>query len=263
MAPAQPPRVYAGFSSTDVTQGGAEYRPHHTRSARYGDTTGEAGKGGYAAKDPPSVSGVGVHQYSRSKYTSGNPAKVRKVHRLVSEDSKDDIITPSSWRVGKELAERILKAQQQAEVLLSDSTLDRSSSHLSFHDSLDQSSHASTPSHAHRSFSDTSLHIGVPGEPEKPQVPLPPDYRGAGKGFDKGSEFVSSHGPIPPRATQVSSDVDRLLEELRASSRKREVDVRPAGDERGGSAAGFRGKDTASTSEKTTTTTKTKYSYGK
>lgn len=245
VAPAQPPRVYAGFSSTDVTQG-AEYRHHHTRS-----------------KDLPSVSGVKVHQYS-SKYTSSNPAKVRKVHRLVSEGGKDTdaIITPSSWRVGRELAERILKAQQRAEELLSDSTLDHSSStsRVSLRDSLELSSHASTPSH---SLSDTGLHSGVlPGASEKPAV-LSPDHWGAAEDSDEGSEVVSSQDSIlegPPRATQVSSDMDRLLEELRASSREGEAGI-GGEEEHEGLATGFREKSAAATAGRSLAA-KTKYSYG-
>lgn len=253
VAPAQPPRVYAGFSSTDVTQG-AEYRPHRTRSTssfRGTAATGLAGKGSYT-KDPPSVSGVKVSQHPRSTYTSNNPTKVRKVHRLVSEDGKDtgDIITPSSWRAGKELAERILKAQQRAEELLSDSSLDHSSSaasRLSFRDSLDPSSHASSPSHAYHSLSDARLHSG---EPEKPAAHSP-DHRGAAEDSDEGSEVVSAYETVvegPPRA---SSDVDRLLEDLRASSREAEAGATGVGS-RGKAAATGRGS-----------AGKTKYNYGK
>lgn len=265
MAAAQPPAVYAGFSSTDVTQG-AEYRPYRTRSTssiRYGGTaaTGLTGKGSYVT-EPPLVSGVKVHKYSRSTYAPTNPTKVRKVHRLVSDNGKDtgDIITPSSWRVGKELAERILKAQQRAEELLSDSPLDHSSgaSRLSFRDSLDPSSHASTPRHTHYSFSDTRLHAG---EPEKPVVPLSPEHRGAAEDSDEGSEVASSYESVvevPPRTTHISSDVERLLEELRGSSREGEGEAAVGVT---GLAMGRRKDVPAATGR--ASAAKTKYSYGK
>ena len=205
----------------------------------------------------PPVSGVKVQQYSRSKFTTRNPTTVRKVHRMVSDDGRDvggDIITPSSWRVGKELAERILKAQQQVDEVLSDSTMERSSSttsHLSIRDSLN-----STPSHTHHSFSDSSLHVG---EPKNPAAPLSSGYQGATVNLDEASEPVLSRGSVlegPQRATQLSSDVDKLLEDLRA---EREDDVK-AGEELGGLSAGFQRKDAAVAGR--SATMKTKHSYG-
>jgi hypothetical protein len=137
------------------------------------------------------------------------------VHRLGSDEGKDDIITPSLWKVGKELAERILKAKQRAEEMLSESIAERSSSstsHLSFRDSLDPSSHTSTPSHTHHSLSDTGLHTTNAFS------------QGAGGDSDESPEDVLSHDTVPgapTRATQVSTDIDRLLEDLRDSSRGR------------------------------------------
>lgn len=257
--------MYAGFSSADATQGvGYDYQPHYTRSTRYGGATnaGVTRKEGYTAKDLPSVSGVKVQQYTRSKFTSGHPTTVRKVHRMhVSNDGKDvdgDIITPSSWRAGKELADKILKAQRQIDEVLSDSTVGRSSSatsHLSLHDSLD-----STPSHAHHSLSDSSLHVGEPKEPASP------DYLGpTGVNLDKDSEAGLSHGSVPEgpslRATHISTDVDKLLEDLRATSHEREHDVKPAGEELRGVAVRFQRKDTAPAGTRITAM-RTKHSYG-
>lgn len=246
IAQAPPPSVYAGFSSTDVTLP-TQHRPYR----KYGETattSGLTGKGGYAKDPPPAVSGVKVHQHPRSKYT----ANTRKVHRLVSaaDEAPADVITPSSWRVGKELAERILKAQQRAEELLSsESSLDHAStshlssstSHLSFRDSLDLTSHASSVSgHAlsspgHRMSSD---HAVVPPEaPSKPPA-LSPGHWGDMPNDEnserEGSESPSSPAPSsallesPSRAPQVSSDMNRLLEELRASSQEREESRGPA-----------------------------------
>lgn len=161
------------------------------------------------------------------------------MHRFDSDGRGDalsgDIITPSSWRTGKELAEKILREQrqQQREERLgfkpSDHHSPASGSQLSsYRDSLDvdsQSSH-SVLSKSYDSLSDaTSLGENRPKD----------------AGTDSGSDHDSFHSSVlerRPLAPQLSSDINQLLQELEATSREFKSDaatgVRPLGGKAGG-----------------------------
>ncbi len=199
---------------------------------------------------------------------------MRKVHRLGSEDPmlSGNVITPSSWRAGKELAERILREnaykrderggdddrEEEEEVHRKPSSADHSPPSLpslsSYHDSLDDDYHLHSGYSSLLMGPSSHTHSGAssPGRREGSGGSSRHDGPTAGKrDVDLNSERSSSHDSIldsRPRAAKLSSDVNRLLEELQATSHEmkaHEKDREEAGV-RGGVATieGSRGKVT-------------------
>ena len=270
------PSVYAGFSSTDVS--GTRQAPR---------ATGEGG----GVKGQGSKYGVGAGA------TAGT-SRVRKVHRLASEKDTvtggggGDVITPSSWRVGKELAERILKAQQRAEQLLSSSSsslssstaaaaLDRSpplphpsssSSSPSFasslHDSLDPHTHS--PSSASSTSTSTLLghtpntNLGLPDEPRPPATSTTTTTHPR---LHSGSEAAKiSHEGSENEAPKLSAATKQLLEELRSPVGERGEELGLGGGGGGGGGlegiSSFGGRREGVAGARAAAS-KSKYSYGK
>lgn len=280
IAPVPPPNVYAGFSSSDVTQT-HHYRPprtHSTSSIKYGVTAAERlSQKGRSDNDPSSMTGF---KYSRptSKYAgAGNPSRVRKVHHFDSSNGKDaltgDIITTSSWRAGKELVERMLKSQDKEEEQVHKplKPSPSSSSHLSYRDSLDCDSHSSLLSRSYGSLSDAASHASLSdNEALRPSVDASDRVAAAGHGVDSdsSSEMVSSHDSIlesHPRAAQLSSDMTRLLVELQATSRDTKSGASGLaggpGKEWGGGGGG-KGRKVAASSAAQPDAKKPKYNFG-
>lgn len=156
------------------------------------------------------------------------------MHRFDSNDGGDAvltgdvIITPSSWRAGKELADRILQGKWKPEEHLD--PLDHSAS-SSLHDSLD---YDSSRSYASRSNSG-SLPEKEPSHAGAPPASAREPEEGGGLESELGGSSHSSILESHPRAAQLSSDMNQLLEELRASSREvGPVDVEGAREKREG-----------------------------
>ncbi len=102
------PRAYSGFSSLNTgsgTRSTVQWRP--------------------GLDKPPSVRGRSLSTTNKTKSTvpkAGQTEKVRKVRRMTSVDSGSSvtkppgIITTSSWRSGKQLADKVLREKQSREV---------------------------------------------------------------------------------------------------------------------------------------------------
>lgn len=259
---APPPNVYAGFSSTDVT-GSHQYKvpkASSTSSVKYGSTTYQKGQT-YQSSYPKSTSTWGQ-----------GSSRVRKVYRFDSEGGRDgvtgDIITPSSWRTGKELAEKILREQQQRRdeeqrggyKPSSEHHSPSSSSQLSsYRDSLDAdslSSHSVLSPRSYDSLSGATSPGGGEATTRPPMGLSPPRNRDTGlAGMDSGSDSFHSSGQ--PLAPQLSSDMKHLLQELESPSHEHDVTGGGAGERPLGGKAWGRGHAAEPASKKT------KYSYGK
>ncbi len=202
---------------------------------------------------------------------------MRKVHRLGPDDDlSGNVITPSSWRAGKELAERILRETGQQQHGTKEEgegprhrPSERSppspglSSHLSssYHDSLDDDD---DPHHSLGQSSHAPSDVGSLGREGHGGLRL--DARSSGKGtdFDSQSERSSLHDSIldnRPRVAKLSVDMNQLLQELQATSREIGKDV---GEESGGvvGKVGSREKVTMGGAAGPATK-KTKYEVGK
>ncbi len=156
---------------------------------------------------------------------------MRKVHRLVSDrdgsELTSNIITPSSWRAGKQLAEKVLESQAKESKRDYSPVPSPDSSYRSYHDSLESDQHSSH--NLSRSVSDigSQHHQSLPSDDES----IPPPGRTSSSEYPSayaaseaslhnsshGSSHSSSHLRGHPRAAQLSSDINRLLEELKDS----------------------------------------------
>ena len=114
VASAPPPRSYAGFSSVHSVTPRATSGAHNTvqwkpNTDKLATTQGRSVP---ASKGQSVAMSEGV-----KKRPSDN--KVRKVHRMTAADvgsGPSGIITTSSWRTGKQLADRILRGKQSREL---------------------------------------------------------------------------------------------------------------------------------------------------
>ena len=254
VATAPPPREYAGFSASGV--GHAPYRTRPISSTRYSGSSGtrREGKSDFH-KEPAAVTGVKVHQHLRPslQYTtdSNNAGRVRKVFRLDTEDGDDpafkaDLITPSSWRTGKELAERMLKGDQEKEKGVAKTSSVHSPSYRSYHDSLNSVDHSLSEMTSSVSDSSVSVNgtdtakIGTSHSQSNESSVSSDSSR------SEASSELSSHNSTledHPRAAQLSSDMKKLLVELQASSShemKTEVTSKPVRKDEQGERGGRR-----------------------
>lgn len=251
VAPVPPPGVYAGFSSTQLLtqhQRGGLPKSHSaatSSSTKYETSSSFAPRrpGGPA---PSSSSAEFRSSHVGAKATGGGVAtgggqRVRKVHRFNAGSASTDLITPSSWRAGKELAEQILREQREREreacpVPPSHSPT-ASSSHLSdYQDSLDANS-----AHSHSTTTLVGRSPGSVGSRTSPMVEDRPPPGGLSLGgvadSDADLDLYSASGsdgsrPVP----RLPSDMQQLLEELERGEGAEEtmppearLDARPLG----------------------------------
>lgn len=126
VVPAPPPTSYTGFSSTASSHRHRVARPISSSISKSSvqpssSVAASQGKYHYDRNLPGSSSsggGVKVHVGVSAKYGiggGGGGVASRKVRRLLEEDSSEkrkrggsDLITPSSWRQGKQLADKVL-----------------------------------------------------------------------------------------------------------------------------------------------------------
>ena len=216
---------------------------------------------------------------------------MRKVHRFDPNLGRDahltsDLITPSSWRAGKELAERILREQQpqppssgqqqqrrddQGPASISEQHSPSSASQLSsFCDSLDTASHHSGGT-SQNSISDST----VLGDdiPPRPSAPSPARAVAAGtvvqssSGLGEeeevvGSEpdsFTSSVPEVQAFTPHLSADINQLLQELDSPAHE----LKPDSARRGGPERPLGGKVKGRGHSAEPASKKTKYSSGK
>ena len=228
MTSAPPPSVYVGFSSGNVKRG---QKSGHSKSSSHKDCGGTGDSGVYWRSD-----GDRTKTHQRSHPTSKSNRVRRKVHSFVTgsgEGNPTDVITPSSWRSGKELAEKILRDLEKDREHSSKSNLIRHSpknSHRVYHqDSLDSDRFSRSLSDVDGSH--TSLPVAGESQHTSSLLGDKDSHDDIDARSDVGSE-VSSHSSVldsHPRALQLSSDMDKLLEELRATSNEvndEEVEVK-------------------------------------
>lgn len=219
---------------------------------------------------------------------------MRKVHRFGTEDPTltGTLITPSSWRVGKDLADRVLREsahrrdptvvdKMDDEEVRHKPTLSKHSppspspsphsshfsslgSHLSYqpHDSLEDDYHQRSPLLAGRGEYSPSG-----ASTERCSLGAVKSGSGTGTTKEKDSDLsleMSGHTDSNPRAAKLSADMTRLLEELETTSREMKRGYEGAGSRTAVTASeGSKGKVTSSTAFTGPAAKRSKYELGK